>query len=170
MRNLEPLTTFKMKAEVINRCVPADWARALWEDTVGLLFVTICQQGVTALTCEATEGDLICFEMNYKYSAAILSYPSWCRGCGQGCSLSLRAVIDGNHVFSYQSRVEGRACCGGQRAASSGAYPALTGLGPLDVTVLVFKWIVNFWSFVVKFGQDPFSQRAYGAKRYREVK
>lgn len=111
---------------------------------MGLLFVTICQHGVTALTCEATEGDLICFEMNYKYSAAILSYPSWCRGCGQGCSLLLRAVIDGNHVFSYQSCVEGSACCGGQRAASSGAYPTLPGLGPLDVTVLVFKWIVNF--------------------------
>lgn len=71
MRNLEPLSTFKMQAEVINRCVPADWAGALGEDTVGLHFVTICQQGVTALTREVTEGDLICFEMNSKYSAAI---------------------------------------------------------------------------------------------------
>lgn len=61
MRNPEPLTTFIMKAEVINRCVPADWARALKEDIVGLLLVTICRQGVTALTSEATEGDLICF-------------------------------------------------------------------------------------------------------------
>lgn len=50
-----------MKAEVINRCVPADWARALKDDTVGLLLITICQQGVTALAREATEGDLICF-------------------------------------------------------------------------------------------------------------
>lgn len=101
MRNLEPLATFKMKAEVINRYVPADWAGALWEDTVGLLFVTTCQQGVTALTCEVTSGDLICFEMNYKCSAAILSYPSW----GQGCSLSLEAVTDGNHVLSHRNSV-----------------------------------------------------------------
>lgn len=105
MRNLEPLTTFKMKVEVINRCVPADWEGALGEGTVGLLFVTICQQGVTALTCEVTEGDLICFEMNYKYSAAVLSYPWGCRVWGQGSNQSLRVITDGNHVLSHHNSV-----------------------------------------------------------------
>lgn len=86
----------------MNRCVPAGWARALREDTVGLLFVTICQQGVTALACKVTEGDLICFGMNYKYSAAVLSNPSWCRGWGQGCGLSFGAGTDGIHVLSHR--------------------------------------------------------------------